>query len=346
MLSPIFIVGANRSGTTLLRLILNAHSRIAIPEELTYFDSYIAGVPIADWKTPSLSPAAYEAFLTEFLDTKCAPLHDALNLPALQESLQAPPFDLRRPYQEVLEMWARAQGKPRWGEKTPSNAFYVDIIADMFPAAKFIHLVRDPRGGVNSMQKASFFPDDVVFNSLSRMTHTRAARELFARHLSPDQHLTIRYEDLAESPEPTTRRICTFLGEAFEPSMLRYYEDADRFMKQDAATSFNAAATRPVTDAMIHKWTDRLSTEEIAIIEHLSAEDMAQYGYAPTDGPPPSRRVRLQLLIKRLYWSIQRWRNRDIRHYTVKSPILARSRARLRMAWTRYTSSLYPLWKS
>lgn len=70
MKSPIFIVGANRSGTTLLRLILNAHSRIAIPEEVVYFGSFMAGVPIEKWRSPGLSEEAYSDFVHDFVFKK------------------------------------------------------------------------------------------------------------------------------------------------------------------------------------------------------------------------------------------------------------------------------------
>lgn len=324
MNGPIFVIGANRSGTTLLRLILNAHSRIGIPDELIYINSYIAGVPIEQWRSPGLDAAQYRKLVEEFLEDNCSPLHE-LDIDRVKECILAGPRNFRRPYRIALESWAEHYGKPRWGEKTPSNLFYADILIDMFPDAQFIHLLRDPRAGVASMQKVSFLPDDIVFNALNRHKHMTQGRSILENHVPPPQRHTLRYEDLVRNPAETTRQICEFLEEEYEPEMLSYHENAGRFMKDTAASDYNATATRPISDSAIWKWIDRLTCEEVAIIETICGREMREAGYTPVAGSP-SLNGRMNLLIKKAYWKMQTWRHQHIRHYAVKYPMFARSR--------------------
>ncbi len=329
MKSPIFIVGANRSGTTLLRLILNAHPNLAIPEEVVYFGSSLAGVPIDRWRDPGLSKEAYTSFVMQFLDNNCQPLGDIDRDELLDMILEEGPADFRRPYQCVLEAWAGRQGKSRWGEKTPGNLFYADIIHEMFPDARFIHLVRDPRAGVSSMLGTSFFPNDVVFNALGRAKFMTEGRVLLERHVPAEQRFLLRYEDIVAAPEPTIRALCDFLGEAFEPAMMDFHEDASRFMKKEAATDFNAAATRPISADMRDKWRSKLDTADIAKIQAVCRRPMAEYGYE-LEPATLAFRDRLEVWIKQLYWRYQTYRNRHVRHYTVKSMMFARVRGRMR----------------
>ena len=325
--SPIFIVGTNRSGTTLLRLMLNAHSRIAIPEEATYFQSQYDGVPTEQWRAPALSSAAYRALVEDFV-TSTAAIHPELDAPALIDRiLNDGPHDLRRPYQLTLEAWARTTGKARWGEKTPGNLFYVDVLQEMFPDAYFLYVVRDPRAGVASMMNAPFFADDVVFNAMSRQKHAEVGLRLLQTHVAPDHWMTIRYEDLTNRPEDTLLGICALIGEDYEPAMLQYHRTAATYMKEEAASSFNATATRPVTTARIDAWRDQLSARDVAVIEAICADEMARYGYSPTS-PALSIDAHLELGLKKAYWGLQMLRNRHIREYTVKHPVFARLRHR------------------
>ncbi len=328
MSSPLFIVGANRSGTTLLRLLLNAHSRIAIPDELVYLDSFLAGVPIEAWAQPGLSSGTYKAFVDNFLQEQCAPL-DALDRDRLREEILAGPHDFRRPYRCALETWARHHGKERWGEKTPGNLFYADILLDMFPEAQFLYVVRDPRAGVASMQRVSFFPNDVVFNALSRRKHDIDGRALLKRHVPSVQRATVQYEALVRNPESTMRAVCDVLDEAFEPQMLRFHEDAGQYMRDDARQRHNATATRPITGDRVDAWKEQLTADQVATVEHICADVMQDFGYAPA-GRRPSLAAQANILTKRAYWAWQCWRHRHIRHYTVKHPIFARTRSRLR----------------
>ena len=334
MNAPIFIVGANRSGTTLLRLILNAHPRIAIPDELIYIKSFLAGVPIEQWRTPGLSPSEYASFVDRFLeDTQ--PLA-AIDRSRVRDDILAGPSTFRRPYQCALEAWARHYDKPRWGEKTPGNLFYADILLDMFPDARFLYMVRDPRAGVASMQRVSFFPDDVIFNALSRRKHDGAGRAHLRQSVPAPQRMTVRYEDLVREPEARTRAICAFLGEDFSPRMLHFHRDADDYMKDEAEARYNAAATQPITADRIDAWRDRLSPDQAAAVDAICGDVMQTFGYSPTPHTP-SPGTRAEMLLKKAYWALQCWRHRDVRHYTVKHPLFARTRTRLKVLgrWIR-----------
>lgn len=325
--TPIFIVGANRSGTTLLRLILNAHPRIAVPDELIYLDSSLAGVPIEHWRDPGLSTEEYETFVDRFLTENCRSL-DELDMDVLREEILAGPHDFRRPYRCALEAWAGHHGKDRWGEKTPGNLFYADILLEMFPRARFLYMVRDPRAGVASMQRVSFFPEDTAFNALSRRKHDTEGRALLERHVPAAQRQAIRYEDLVRHPESVVQSLCEFLGEAYTPEMLRFHQDADAYMKDEAEERYNETATHPITDDRVDAWTDRLTSDQVAIIESVCDEIMREFGYTPTEHRPSST-VYGELFVKKMYWTYQCWRHRDVRHYTVKYPLFARSRTRL-----------------
>ena len=319
MKSPIFIVGANRSGTTLLRLILNAHSGIAIPEEVVYLGSTMAGVPVERWENPGLSQSNYKDFVVNFIDTSCEPL-DGINRAEIVERIVTErPYDFRKPYQYVLETWAAHHGKRRWGEKTPGNLFYADILVEMFPDAKFIHVVRDPRAGVSSMMNTTFFPKDIIFNALSRHKFMTKGRAILEKSVPEKQRMLLKYEDLVLEPEATVKRLCTFIDEPFETSMLDFYQDSSRYMKKDAASSFNKAATRPISAEMLDKWKKKLTLSEIAQIQTLCEKEMNEFGYG-FEKATVSLSVRAEITIKKVYWALQVWRNRDVRHFTVKSP--------------------------
>jgi hypothetical protein len=338
MSEPIFIVGANRSGTTLVRLVLNAHSHIAIPDELTYFDSRLAGVPIETWDDPPLSRSAYAAFLNQAFHECFSPLR-GIDRSAIMNQLLTRPPSLKRPFETALRAWADHHGKRRWGEKTPSNLFYADVILDMFPDAHFIFVVRDPRDGVASMHDVSFFPNDTVFNALSRRKHDVEGRAFLHRHVPPSQRMTLKYESFVRAPERWAKTMCEFLDEPFDPAMLSFHEGAHNFMKEDARTRYNETATQPITKDRVATWTRRLTKRQTAIVEYVCVPILKAFDYRPVQHRL-SPAAWMEVAVKQLYWRYQCWRHRHIRHYTVKHPIFARTRSRLRTLRARARQSL------
>ena len=298
---PIFIVGANRSGTTLLRLILNAHPRIAIPEELNYFNPWIAD----HWRETAPDRETFRGRVHWYLQSKMpGGAFGNADLDALEDAIvdRASTFDWRAVYGGALDAWAQKQEKKRWGEKTPGNLFYVDVLRTMFPDAQFIHLVRDPRAGVRSMQDTSFFGDDIAINALNRRKYLREG----LRHdaTMPSAHWTrLRYEDLLTAPKDTLRALCHFLGEPFTPAMLTYYEDAEQYMSAAAAQEFNEAARHPIDPSKAHSWREALSQTEVAVIEAICGREMEALNY-PQEAPSPSLRDRAVIAATSIFWRL------------------------------------------
>lgn len=331
--APIFVVGANRSGTTLVRLMLNAHPRIAIPEELNYFKMS----PLSrSWDEPTWDARDYAQFVDRILE-RSLPLLPGLNAETVRPRLlntETPTY--RTPYAGLLDAWAAAEGKARWGEKTPGNLFYVDWLIEMFPDAQFIYVQRDPRAGVASMQRVSFFPDDVIFNALNRRKSWTVGHCLLHRVVPAAQRTTIRYEDLVRTPQQVAHTLCAFLGEAYSPDMLRFHTDAEHYMKAEASASFNAAATRPISDDRIGCWKTTLSPVEVAWIESICAEEMTHFGYTPLDPSCPLK-ARLVQYAKTAYWHYDVWRHRRYRPYIVRHKPGSSVQAALRR-WGRHLS--------
>jgi hypothetical protein len=332
--APIFIVGANRSGTTLLRLMLNAHSRIAIPDELVYFRSLFAGMQREEWLQPQMSSEDYDAFVHSFLRRNREVLMPLSVDHVADEVCADPSTNLRRPYAHVLEKWAHVHGKERWGEKTPGNLFYADVIFDMFPKAQFIYLARDPRAGVHSMMKTSLFRGDAIVNALNRRKYDVQGLDHLRRSVPAEQRTFLRFEDLLQFPEQTLRSLCDFLGESFESDMLHYHEGSHKYMKERAVDDFNRAATRPISPAKVASWRDGLSDEEVAEVEWIYGSAMNALGYSPTNCPLPLT-SRVAGWLKIAYWHVQNWRHRHAPQFILQDRIFQRSRTRFRRVINR-----------
>lgn len=190
--APIFVIGSPRSGTTLLRLILDAHPRISCGEE-THFLRALEAIVGREW--PLLSTYGLER--DWWLE----------RIRALYLDFQA---------QVLLRT-----GKARWAEKDPTYTLLLPFIEELFPAAVYVHLLRDGHDVVAS------FRDRWGYRSAARAARSEwaryvtAARDLQAR-LRGERCLELRYERLVSEPEKQARRLFDFLGEAWDPAVLAF----------------------------------------------------------------------------------------------------------------------------
>lgn len=218
-LSPFFIIGAGRSGNTLLRRILDNHSVLFIPPEI-----YVLGSVIKLYRTykgakwndlVSLIYSKFELysqFETLGLESLAELKYRLKELPKDQRSLD-------NLINSFYLFYAEKHGidKVRWGDKTPFNVFSLKKIISVFPNAYFIHIIRNPFDSVHSYVKAGIYED---FESAAlRWVRSVALSKEFG--LKNNQYIELFYEDLVTQTEREINRLCDFLKIPFEPSMLK-----------------------------------------------------------------------------------------------------------------------------
>jgi hypothetical protein len=188
---PIFLVGCQRSGTTMLRLVLDSHSRLSCGPE-TRFLPDLRRLVDRDWERLSRFGFPREDWLRRIAEF----------------------------FGGIHADYAASRGKVRWADKTPLYALSLDFVTEVFPDAQIVHLIRDGRDVVVSHRKRFGYWSAVkCVVKWPRYIHT--ARR-FGAALPPDRYYELRYEDVVADPEKALRALFEFLGEPWEDGVLDY----------------------------------------------------------------------------------------------------------------------------
>ncbi|MEM8486128.1 MAG: sulfotransferase [Bacteroidota bacterium] len=312
--APFFIVGASRSGTTMMRLLLNAHSQIGVPKEMAYFERCAIAGDLDTWQQPRFKKGSYEDFVRAYLKKKSVALEGLDTEQIAQDILtETPRLDV--PIRKALDAWAVKEGKTVWGEKTPKNLFYVDYIHKMMPDARFIYIIRDPRAVVNSMNRFARFVDDSVLNAYNWLQAATYGYNLFESSLPAEKKLVIKYEQLVSDVESTARTICSFLDEPFEEEMLAFYRKSRGDLHPNANELGGVGTlTKPISTVSVEKWRKQLKPRDITLVEAVCADAMATHGYVPV-GEKPGMAARIEVALKMRYCTWQQEKNSHLRSY-------------------------------
>jgi hypothetical protein len=208
----VFVVGCPRSGTTLVQTMLDSHPRLSV----VYEANFLIDIPLG-------------------LRSSMANASEALRLAEAHPNSRMRDFDARTARAACTELGitdaagamrvlaasqAVAQGKRRWGNKTPKALLHLAELAILYPDAQFIHVIRDGRDSASSQARVS--NRSVIQGALLWRTGMRTGRRAGTR-LGPDRYLEVRLEELLSSPEEQLRRMCAFLGEDFDQSLLHFH---------------------------------------------------------------------------------------------------------------------------
>lgn len=293
---PIFVVGCPRSGTTLLQLMMHAHPRLAVPPENRYvLPAYFQR---AEWG--DLDEAANRRKLAEVITGRGTGFRDfGLDRKAVQRRIVASPPTLGSVLETVMVCFAEAHGAARWCDKRPMYVRHVDILRRLFPEAQFVHLVRDGRAAAASLARMSWFEGDLaqaIGTWRLAMEHARVAREA----LPADTWFDLSYERLITAPEAQLRRLCSFLGEEFDPVMLAPGAVRDTLVPERKTWHANTAG--PLLAARTDSWRFELSEADITFLEALAGRELRLAGYSVAPrraGIEPVRAVRAGLAYRR-----------------------------------------------
>jgi hypothetical protein len=297
----IFIVGVSRSGTSLMRMVLNSHSRIAIATENHYLGHLLpwegalpafrrAGDLRDDDAIRRLVAMIYsDRFQRGTRLREASPYWRwlAKKVPPveLEERLLAAERTERGIFTALLRVFADRRRKAIIGEKTPAHVGWADTLLEWYPGGRVVHMIRDPRGVfVSELRRRkghavtlpyrwlirtpllmrSFILLEVCWAWARAVTHHRA---LVRRH--PGNYRLVRFEDLARNPEATIDGLCAFLGVEPEPGMLRQKVVSKGHRVGEAG--FDAGAA--------DRWRDTITPREARWIEFLLGRRIKEMGY-------------------------------------------------------------------
>ena len=251
---PIFIGGHHRSGTTLMRVLLNRHPAIACGPEsqllertsFLAFHRFLEETYLPQLRQYGLAPAEIDRGVAAFINN-------------------------------FLMRYAARRGKPRWAEKTPKNIVRITYLFRLFPDAQFVHMVRDPRDVYCSVrEKARTSAPHWSSDTPKKVAHSwvQFVESGLAWRSHSTRYLEVRYEDLACDPETAMRGVLTFLGEPWHDSVL---EPNDQLATDSPLTNVN----RAVFTTSVGRWRRELKAEDVYVIEAIAGACMRDLGYTP-----------------------------------------------------------------
>lgn len=306
-MAPIFIIGTERSGTNLLRLILNAHSHIAVPHPphiMKFFS------PIEPLYGDLTEDGNFRGLITDVC--RLVELHTypwEIRPDPRRVFQRARHRDLISIFFEIYDQYLEYSCKARWCCKSTFMIEHVAAILRLAPDARFIFMVRDGRD-VAVSAKDSIFNHFHVYYSAQRWSREQRLGLDWMAQLSPEQIMLLRYEELIADPHSVVRSICTFLGEPFEEQMLEYHRSGEARKSGSLSISWKNTS-RPVMSGNAAKFRERLTEREILLFEAIACRELDALGYPLTHPLPqllelhaekmrPKRSYRLAELSMRL----------------------------------------------
>ena len=273
---PIFVIGAERSGTTLLMTILGCHSRIAVPEVAWFYPRFY---PYLQTYGDLSDRGHLRVLIEEMIFGLKTPfwgvqVNPKIIIDDILERVLEPSF--AGVYNAILQWYANSVGKPRWGEKTPFNLFFIDAILSDFPNARFIYLIRDGRDVSAEYLESAFGPTN-IYTAATIWKLSQDAVKPWREKLQGEQWLDVHYETLVRQPEETIKTVCQFLGETYEPGMLDFYQ-TDIAQRRSQARDHKPLG-HPISDRYIGIYQQLLSQRDQRIFAGVAGEELAQLGY-------------------------------------------------------------------
>lgn len=254
---PIFIGGLFKSGTTLFRIMLGQHSKLASGLETYWFE--------VDWNDLDGEVAQKRLrWLTAFYETEEQEMLDMVAASSnIGEFITA-----------LLDRHTERLGKDRWVEKTPGNILHVRRLFELWPTAKMVHIIRDPRDVYASVLLAGKWEDWLKPEFFAERWCESIGAAEDAKANPPwqgEKFKEIRYEDLILNTEDTMRGVLDFLGEPWEDNVAQFEgqtEDYEKVLRHTGKSSTTLERIRkPISDERIGLWPKVVDQDKLARLE-------------------------------------------------------------------------------
>jgi hypothetical protein len=283
----VFIVGCPRSGTTLLRRLVDTHPHIAIIHQSRFIPNFFEG-------RRGLTP---EGLVTAKLVDRLLQARGVKNLETSRELLESlveagEPVSYSTFVTGVFDLYGKGQGKPLVGDKTPAYVRRIPTLHTLWPEARFVHLIRDGRdvcmSAINwrkadhALGRFSAWTEDPITTAAVWWEwQVRLGRE-DGGSLAPQLYHEVRYESLVSVPEEACAALCDFLGIPYDDAMLKFHEGRENVdLNLDAKKGW-----WPLTPGL-RKWSEQMPSEDLERFEAAVGDLLEELGYPRACPHPP-----------------------------------------------------------
>lgn len=277
-MDPIFIIGTERSGTNLLRLILNSHSNITIPHPPHILKNFFRLQPLYSDLTKD---ANFKTFIQDVV--KMVELHPypwEIKIDKDRIFNRAEERNLINVFFAIYDLYLESTHKKRWGCKSTFMIYHIALIMHYRPNSKFIYMVRDGRDVAVSAKKTIFNHYNVYYTA-QLWKKEQQIGIYWLNKLSKDSIFLMKYEELLDSPQDTVRSLCSFLNESYQDNMLNFFktEEAKKSVGISAAWS---NTSKPIMKHNFGKFMVELSKKEIDLFEAIAGAELDYFSYRLT----------------------------------------------------------------
>ena len=278
---PIFIVGAPRSGTTLLAAMLAAHSELSCGPETHFFRWLSTTDPaslIQEQNWPELAQEfLFSITLPNFSKGERTPLIEKYELSKaeIQAYLGKQPPSIRALLSSVTVPFMQRNRKKRWVEKTPDHINQLELIRNYFPQSPIIRIMRDPRDVALSMTKVPWGAESILHALVAWKQMDLASDPFFE---GDHNTYTLHFEDLLTSPQTTLHKLCEFIGEGYEENMLNTSSTGKQL--NSANVAWKSKASQPIDPSRIGVWRVELEPPQKLWAEALIGDRLRAHGYS------------------------------------------------------------------
>jgi Sulfotransferase family len=278
-----FVCGVTRSGTTLVRLMLDSHPDLAIPGETHWVPKLIKAVERSKQSGDDLADLVID-------HKRWGDFHlDADELRARIGAIDPP--NAADAIRAFYLLYAEREGKARYGDKTPGYVQEMPRIQRVLPEARFVHIIRDGRDVSLSHLRMNWGPETYAESAKLWRNRIRKARKQAPR---VNHYMEIHFEELVADTEGVLRRVCDFIELDFDPVMLDYHERAEGRLKEkarelprknrppqpaEARLESHRLAKEPPRSDRVGMWRERMTPEEIAEYEAVAGDMLVELGY-------------------------------------------------------------------
>jgi len=275
---PFFIIGFERSGTTLLRLMMDNHPDISVPLDVSdLWKRYY--LKLGDYNNLKDAEAVRKIVEDIINEERIKLWEKDISVDEIIQHINK--YDLPSVIKAFYESYAIKNGKRSWGSKDPINMLNIHLINNWFPNSKFIHIIRDARDCALSASELKY--NSILSSAELWREYVEWVRKIGCI-LGSKRFYELKYEDLITCPEEEVRKLCEFLETSFSPNMLAYYKHVESSIPQSKRFWWRII-DKPPDASNKYRWKRSLPKSVRICIEKRAGSLLKELGYEVLEEP-------------------------------------------------------------